>query len=105
MLTFKFVRSTKYHFSLTLVLSIGRALAAEKFEREVRVGKCFVDFGNDIGRGIEIDGYSHHMDILAEQDRDDYLYEHGFTVMHIQARHIYSQPDAVRARVLSYLNH
>lgn len=94
----------KNGFGLTFVLSLGKTLRHEKIKREVRVGKCYVDFGAmDIGRGLEVDGKDYHRDVVAEFDRDSYLYQRNWRIMHIEASQLWRDPDKVQRDVLKFL--
>lgn len=69
-ITFKRFKHRKNGFPVTIVLSLGKYLKSENFKREVRYGKYFVDFANDVDRIIEIDGWQYHMDVVADFDRE-----------------------------------
>jgi very-short-patch-repair endonuclease len=105
-LTIKSIRLSSTNFPLTIIVSFGRTLRREMVEREVQVGAYYVDFGFITGAGqqaIEIDGQNFHMDIVKEQERDEYLSRYGWRVLHIQAIDLYRKPDAVRERVVNFL--
>lgn len=91
-------------FPLTIVLSRGKILRRHKIRREVRVGRYYVDLANDIGWGIEIDGKYFHMNVVADFDRDAYLLERGWRVIHIKAARIWNDPAGTKAMVLALLN-
>lgn len=90
-------------FSLVYIISIGKILREEKFKREVRCGAFYIDFGNDIGRGLEIDGKKFHMDVVYEFERDIYLSERNWRVLHIKAADLWRQPSLVQRQVLSHI--
>ena len=90
-------------YPLTFVISMGRLLRREKVKREVRVGKCYIDFGNDIRRGIEIDGRQFHRDVLKEQSRSEYVAEYGWRLLHIDPADMYRSPDFIKRRVIDFL--
>lgn len=90
-------------FNLVYILSMGKTLREEKFKREVRCGAFFIDFGNDVRRGIEIDGRKFHMDVVYEFERDIYLKDRDWRVIHIQAGDLWRQPDLIQRRVLSHI--
>jgi hypothetical protein len=90
-------------FPLAIVFSKGKFLREEKVRREVRVGKYFIDFGNDLKYGLEIDGRSYHMDVVAQFDRDIYLYERNWKVLHIPAIWLWNNPNKVQQQVLGFL--
>lgn len=98
-----FIKHPKTKFPLAFVWSLGKHLNDENFKREVRVGKYYIDFGNDIGIGLEIDGHHWHRDVVAEFDRDSYLYQRNWRVIHIPAVRLYNEPGKVQSEVLSFL--
>jgi very-short-patch-repair endonuclease len=118
MITINAIKHPATKQPLRLVWSIGRALKNEKFEREVKAGRYWLDFSNDILWAIEIDGKKYHRDIVREQDRDDYLlgfchkrckapcYKHsnrGYRVKHIAAVRLWVEPAVVQSEVLRFL--
>ncbi len=90
-------------FPLVIVLRRPRLFRREYVKREVRVGKYWVDFGNDIKRAIEVDGKAYHMDIIKDQERDEYIQSLGWSVLRIRADELLREPERVRRRVISYL--
>lgn len=90
-------------FPLTIVVSLGSVFKAEHIEREVRVGRMYVDFGNDIRRGVEVDGKRWHQDVTKELERDEYCAAYGWSLLHIQAIDVYKNPDFVREKVTRFL--
>jgi very-short-patch-repair endonuclease len=90
-------------FPLAIVLSKGKFLREEKVRREVRVGKYFLDFGNDLYYGLEVDGAAYHQDVVAAFDRDSYLYMRGWKVLHIPAIWLWNNPNKVQQQVLGFL--
>lgn len=90
-------------FPFAIVLSRGKLFRAEKVSREVRVGAYYLDFGNDIGRAIEIDGYYYHMNVVADFERDAYLSRLGWKVMRIPAYKLWADPDIVRSDIERFL--
>jgi hypothetical protein len=90
---------------LTIVLSLGHWLRDEKFKREVRIGKYYVDFANDIGRLIEIDGATYHMDVVADMDREIYIRNRlpGCRILRIKAYHIYNNTRKVQEQTLRFV--
>lgn len=119
MLQIKWIKhpETKRHF--VLVRSLGKALSAENFEREVRAGRYWLDFGNDILWCIEVDGKAYHRDIVKEQVREEYLtgfcdkkcsyycIKHsnkGYRVKHIPALRLWLEPAVVQSEVLRFLS-
>lgn len=102
-LTIGWLRHPKTKFKFAIVLSLGKFLKDEKYKREVRCGRYFIDFGNDVLRGIEVDGAEYHTDIVAAFDRDSYLYQRSWKVMHIMAVRLWSEPAVVQREVLQFL--
>lgn len=105
-LVFNYVRSTSTHYPLAIFISMGKILRREFVQREVRVGAMHVDFAfiTSYGRqAIEIDGRNFHMDVVREQERDEYLNGRGWRVLHIQAVDLWRNPDAVQRRVIRFL--
>ena len=97
----------KHHqtkFCFAIVWSLGNAFKAENFEREKRVGKYFLDFGNDILWGVEVDGKAYHRDVVKQFDRDSYMYQRGWRVMHINAIRLWNEPAKVQSELLKFLN-
>jgi len=90
-------------FPLTIVINKGRILRNEKVRREVRVGKHFLDFGNDLFYGLEVDGAEYHKDVVAQFDRDSYIYMRGWRVLHIPALWVWTRPQKVQQLVLGFL--
>lgn len=101
--TVGFFKHLKTGFPLAVVLTMGKTLRQEQVRREVRVGGKYVDFGNDINRGIEVDGKAYHTDIIAQVERDEYFNKHGWLVLHIPAIEVFNQPDKVQRKVLNFL--
>jgi very-short-patch-repair endonuclease len=91
-------------FPVSIVLSLGRDLKREKMRREVRVGAMYIDFGNDIRRGIEIDGRRYHRDVLKEHERNKYVAQYGWRLLHIDASEMYRSPEYVRRKVIAFLS-
>lgn len=117
-ITVPFVRRPSTRRPLAIVFSLGRALHDERFGREIQAGRFWIDFGNDIYWGIEVDGERYHRDIVREQDREEYLtgfctkrcqkvcYKHsndGWRVKHINAIRLWAEPANVQAEVLKFL--
>lgn len=104
-ITIDLIRNPRTDFPLTIVTNIGRWFGQENMRREVRIGKYWTDFGNDLQRAIEVDGDQWHKDIVKEQVRDDYIEKFGWRILHIKAGDIFDEPDMVRARVIKFLYH
>lgn len=101
--TIKALRHRKTKFPLTIVVSLGKILESERFAREVRVGRYFVDFGNDLAMALEVDGKAYHRDIVREFERDSYLYQRGWRVVHIPAIKLWNDPLAVQHEILRFV--
>lgn len=98
------IKHWRTHFSFAIVWSLGRVLSDEQFGREVfAAGRYFVDFGNDVGMAIEVDGHHYHLDVVREFERDSYLYQHNWRVIHIQAVKLWNDPAGVQRRVLQFI--
>jgi len=84
-LTIPFIRSIKTGFPLTFIWR-GKLLKRELMQREVRAGKCFIDYAvvtPYYKRGIELIGKRWHGDVIAEQERHDYLVAQGWQLMYL----------------------
>lgn len=101
---FRRIRNRRTGFRLAIVVSMGKTLRRERVKREVRVGRCFVDFGNDIGRAIEVDGNKWHTDVVHEMERDNYLAQFGWRVLHVRAPDIVRDPAKTRQVVHEFLS-
>ena len=89
-------------FPLT-IMGLGKFLNGEGMRREVRVGRYYADFGNDIMRAIEVDGRQWHTDVVKDMERDEYFHQYGWLIIHIRAIDIYRNPDVVREAVTRFL--
>lgn len=103
-LKFVWVKSRRTDFPLGLVIKRPKLFKNEHVKREVRVGRYYLDFGNDIGRAIEVDGNDWHRDILADMERDSYLIERGWRIKRIPAHRLWREPDIVQRDVLNFLS-
>jgi very-short-patch-repair endonuclease len=105
-LTLPLIKSTKTGFPLTLLWR-GKLLKNELIEREVWAGgerRFCMDFATPHAayrKAIEIDGSQH--DILKDQERDEYLRAHGWTVLHVKARRLWREPRLVFVDVCKFL--
>ena len=100
------VKDPKTGFPLTFVTNMGTLFRREFIEREVRVGAMYLDFAVATPyykKGIEVDGKKWHQDITLEQERDDYIGQYGFNLLHIQTASIYREPARVQQRILKFL--
>lgn len=100
------IRHPQSGFPFAVVLSLGTILKREKICREVRAGKCRIDFGctnKYYKKGIEIDGRNFHQDIIKELERDEYVKQFGWQLLHIQAAELWRNPAKVQRRVIAYL--
>lgn len=99
----KHVRHYRTKFPLAFIYKQAPVFKAEQIHREYRVGKYFIDYANDIGRGVEVQGADYHRDVVKEFDRESYLYQRGWRILYIEATELYRQPDKVQQRVLAFL--
>lgn len=93
-------------FCFTRITSMGRILTNELVQREVRVGAMYVDFAVSTRyykKGIEIDGRAYHMDVLREQQRDEYCQRYGYKLLHVRAVDLRLNPQNVQRRVIDFL--
>jgi len=99
----KRLRDPSTGFPLALVIKWPKVFKHEFVRREVRCGPYYIDFGNDIGRGIEIDGRAYHTDVVAAFERDSYLYQRNWLIMHIPALWLWNNPVKVQQLVIGHL--
>lgn len=100
------IRHPQSGFPFAIVISLGTILRREKIRREVRAGKCSIDFGctnKYYKKGIEIDGRNWHQDVVKELERDEYVKQFGWQLLHIQAAELWRNPAKVQRRVIAYL--
>ena len=91
-------------FPFTIVYKRPPLFKREHIKREVRCGKYYADFANDVGWAIEVDGQDYHMDVLADLEREGYFIERGWRQpLRIQAFRLYNDKQNVQKEVLSYL--
>lgn len=105
-ITLSWITDPRTDFPLTIVLTLGTILKREMIRREVRVGAMYIDFGVETRwyrKGIEVDGRLFHMDIVKEQERDEYVRQYGWNLLHINAGEIYREPDRVQQKILKFL--
>lgn len=117
-ITFNFIKHHKTKFPLTITLHLGTALSRQNFKREVKVGKYWLDFGNDIKWSIEVDGRMYHRNVVKEFNKQEYLQgfcdrkcrkdcrrhlNQGWRVKHIEAARIFNEPNKVQREVLQFL--
>jgi very-short-patch-repair endonuclease len=106
--TFRFLKSPKTGFPFTL-LWLGKTLRRELVCREVRIGRYFADYcviTHFYRKVIELDGYQFHsskMDIVKDQQREDYLHARGFAIYRIPATRLWREPKKVKEDVLRFL--
>lgn len=98
---------------LTIILSSGKILRAAKMKREVRYGRYYVDFANDIHWVIEIDGGPWHQDVVAEMDREIYIRDlirrstknrQDLRLLRVPAPRIWNDKTRLQNQVISFLN-
>lgn len=99
-ITIDLLREPRNGFPLTFVWTMGELFKRERMRREVRVGGLYADFANDIGRVIECDSIRWHSDVLTEQRRDDYFWEHGqHIVLHLSGYELFNPKMHVHTAV------
>ena len=86
---------------LVVWYDLGKTLKQWHMEREFKVGRHFVDFGNG-QKALEVDGRLWHMNVIADAERDTYLKARGVDVLHIKAEEL-KNPFRVRAKVIKFL--
>lgn len=100
----KWLKHPRNGFPLAVFWRYGKILGHEKFKREVRIGRYFVDFCNDVGWIVEIDGASYHMNVVADLEREGYIYERGFEHwLRIPAHRLWRDPNRVQRDTLRFL--
>lgn len=104
-ITIDSIKNRHTGFPFTIVTDMGGWFSKENMRREVRYGRYFCDFANDLDRIIEVDGAPFHNDITKEQDRADYFERQGLRVLHIKASDIFANPDMVQRAVIKFLVH
>lgn len=87
-LTVPYLRSLRTGYPLAFIVPAGW-YKASYIEREVRVGRgkqqASIDFANRRTRlGLEIDGRDYH-DIVADQQRDEWLLKYGWRIKRVPA--------------------
>lgn len=76
-------QATPAERQLWTVLS-NRKMAGHKFSRQMPVGPYFADFlCREVKLVVELDGYSHEFSQKADNRRDLYMVENGYTVLRI----------------------
>lgn len=93
-------------FCFARITSLGTILNNELVQREVRAGAMYIDFAvctTYYKKGIEIDGRAWHQDVLREQQRDEYVRQYGFELLHIPAVDLTYKPQIVQRRVIDFL--
>jgi very-short-patch-repair endonuclease len=109
LLTLGWLKSTATGFPFTFMWRRGKILRHAKLKREVRIGKCYVDFANDINWIIEIDGSPWHQDVVADFDREVYLREflrrqkQDLRILRIPAPRLWHDSARVQRDVLKFL--
>lgn len=105
-LNIPFIKSKRMGFCLTFVW-LGKVLKRELIEREVQVGNRHyaIDFATrnaSYKKGIDITS-SYYVDVVADQERDDYLRARGWDVLYVKAARVWRDPVGVRRDVLRFL--
>lgn len=97
-------------FSMVVVFRRSKILKQAKIKREVRYGKYYVDFANDLNWIIEVDGSPYHMDVVADMDREIYINEllhrnpFGMRLLRIKAPRLWNDKDRLQRDVLKFLS-
>lgn len=108
----KFLRDSSTGYPLILVWSRGTTLRQHKMKRELRIGRCYVDFGNDLNWVIEIDGSAYHQDVVADFDREAYMREfirqrsrnlQDLRLLRIPAARLWNDAPRVQQQVIKFL--
>lgn len=100
-----YIKDRRTGFPLCFVTDLG-LLSREGIQREVRVGAMYIDFatvGLAYQKGIEVDGKMWHMDVVHEMERNEYVSQYGYALLHIPAGEIWRNPTRVQQRVLKFL--
>jgi hypothetical protein len=95
--------SPKHPLPLLFVWWMPRIFRREKVRHAVWVGRRRVSFGNDICRGILIDGAAYQRDILLQLELDDFFQKRDWRVLHIVGSSLQRDPRAVRSLVRAFL--
>src|SRR5260221_12599663 len=85
-----FIQSWRTGFPLAVIWR-GKILRRELVRHQVRAGSKFIDFAVETPfykRGIELVSKRWHGDVVAEQERDDYLKAHGWEIRYITSKHL-----------------
>lgn len=85
------------------IVSLGKTLRRYRFKREVRCGRYYMDFANDLGWAIEVDGARYHMDVVADFDREVYIRQRGWRMLRVPAYRVFHDPNRVWRDVLKYI--
>lgn len=97
-------------FPMAIVLSRGKILREAKMKREVRYGKHYVDFANDLNWIIELDGTYWHQDIVADMDREIYINEmlrknpYGMRLLRVRAPRIWNDRTGLQNQIIDFLS-
>lgn len=97
------------NFPASIVISRGKILRKANMRRDVRYGRYYVDFANDLNWVIEVDGAAYHVDVVADFDREVYIKNFlsrspfGMRLLRVPAYRIINNPAQVRADVLKFL--
>lgn len=106
--TFNKLREPENHYPLAVVWSRGTILRRAKMKREVRYGRYFCDFANDLNWMIEVDGSQHDVvaDFERELDMREMLRKRGqdMHLLRIPAYKIWNNPSAVQRDTIKFLS-
>lgn len=100
-LTLGFIKSRETGYPLTLVLSRGPVLRAEKFK--FAAGGSLINLANDIKWGLCIEGAEYEHDVVTAQEMRDYLTGRDWHLLYIPERWLWSNPAKVRDMVLQFV--
>lgn len=107
------LRDPATRFPAAIVWSRGKILRHAKMKREVRYGRYYVDFANDIHWVIEIDGSPYHQDVVEEFDREVYVRDfirkvtrgsQDLRLLRIRAPRIWNDRNGLQNEIISFLN-
>jgi very-short-patch-repair endonuclease len=100
------VKNHKTKFPLVIVWSLGKTLKRQNYKREVRYGRYYVDFANDLNRIIEVDGAAYHMDVIADMDREIDIKgrQPDARFLRVKAYQLYNNSAEVQRKVLTFID-
>jgi very-short-patch-repair endonuclease len=99
-LTIDSVRDKETGRKMVIVWKQPKLLKKEHFRR---TGDKLVIYSNDLKMGLAIQGREYERDVLAAQERDEMLSEHGWRVRYIKASWLWNDEPKVRAAVTQFI--